>query len=191
MVSAGTRATVTVDGTSARTWPSLSFGPEGVAVTQTHGEPAADGDAGGPARPAAPTVLLVDDDQDIRHLIRLYLERMGECEVVGEAVDGLDGIEHAERLQPDVILLDIMMPRLSGHEAIPELGRVAPRSMIVMLSALAAGMHEEPALAAGAFAYIEKSKVDADLGDQLRDLLARFRRALEGETVWAPEHPPR
>lgn len=137
-----------------------------------------------------PTALLVDDDQDIRHLIRLYLERMGGFEVVGEAVDGLDGIEQAGRLQPDVVLLDIMMPRMSGHEAIPELSRAAPRSMIVMLSALAAGIHEEPAISAGAFAYVEKSKVDAGLGDHLRELLARFHSALEGQTVWAPERPP-
>lgn len=136
-------------------------------------------------------VLLVDDDADIRQVIRLYLERVGGFEVVGEAADGREGIDLAADLQPDVVLLDVMMPGMSGHEAVPELLRVSPQAMIVMLSALSAGAHEDRALSAGAFAYIEKSTLDLGLGQQVNDLLVRFRHALTGRTAWAPERPPR
>lgn len=147
----------------------------------------------GPDEPAGgPTgrVLLVDDDPDIRQVVRLYLERVGGFEVVGEAADGRESIDLAADLQPDVVLLDVMMPGMSGHEAVPELLRVSPHSMIVMLSALSAGAHEETALSAGAFAYIEKSTLDIGLGEQISELLVRFRHALTGRTAWAPERPP-
>lgn len=135
-------------------------------------------------------VLLVDDDTDIRHLIGLYLARGDLFEVVGEAADGVEAIELAERLQPDVVVLDVMMPRMSGQEAIPDLLAVSPGSMIVMLSALAADGQEVPALNAGAFAYIEKTSITLDLAEQVHDLLGRFRHALGGQTVWVPEYHP-
>lgn len=133
-----------------------------------------------------PRVLLVDDAADIRQMVRLYLER-GDFEIVGEAADGREGVERAEELLPDVVILDMMMPRMSGPDAIPELLRVSPRSMIVMLSALSARMHEETTRTAGAFAYIEKSNISLDFGDQLHEMLCRFRAALDGHTAWAPE----
>lgn len=135
-------------------------------------------------------VLLVDDDTDIRHLIGLYLARGDLFEIVGEAADGIEAIELAERLKPDVVVLDVMMPRMSGQEAIPDLLAVSPGSMIVMLSALAADGQAVPALNAGAFAYIEKTGITLDLAEQVHDLLGRFRRALGGQTVWVPEYHP-
>lgn len=143
----------------------------------------------GVAQPTA-RILLVDDDRDVRLVVRLSLERGDTFEVVGEAADGHEAIELAEELQPDVVLLDVMMPEMSGHEALPELLRVSPQSMLVMLSALPAGSQGEPALSAGAFAYIEKSSLDLQIGERLLELLARFRHALRGRTVWVPERPP-
>ena len=140
---------------------------------------------------AETSVLLVDDEENIRFLARLQLERGGSFEVVGEAHDGLEAIELAGRLQPSVILLDVMMPRMDGFTALPELLTTAPRSMIVMLSSLSASQNTQPALAAGAFAYLEKADLAEGLTDRLTEMHVRFRRALAGETVWAPEHPPR
>lgn len=136
-------------------------------------------------------VLLVDDDPDIRHVVRLYLQRVDAIEIVGEAADGQAAIDKAQDLQPDVVLLDVMMPVKSGHEAIGDLLTVSPRSMIVMLSALHAGTHEETALSAGAFAYVEKATLDLEFGEQLLTLYDRFSRALQGHTAWAPERYPR
>ncbi len=154
-----------------------------------HPTPTGQSDSG--AGPDAVRALLVDDDDDIRHLVGMYLTRGGGFEVVGEARDGLEGVELAERLQPDVILLDVMMPRMSGHEAIPELLQASPTSMIVMLSALGADANEVPALRAGAFAYIEKTSITLEFGTEVQALLERFRRALGGQTVWIPEYHPR
>ena len=133
------------------------------------------------------TVLLVDDEEDMRFLARMQLERLAGFEVVGEASDGLEAVQMAARLQPSAILLDVMMPCLDGYGALPELTRVCPRSMIVMVSALSAATHEQPTIAAGAFAFLEKDVLTAQLGEQLSGLMGRFRRALQGETVWAPE----
>ncbi len=137
------------------------------------------------------TVLLVDDEEDIRYLAAMQLQRAGGFEVVGEASDGIEAVRMAARLQPSAILLDVMMPRMDGHTALPELLRVSPRSMIVMVSALSADSQAEPAISAGAFAYVEKEQMATDLGELLTDHLGRFRRALAGETVWAPERPTR
>lgn len=140
----------------------------------------------GPAR-----VLLVDDDPDIRHVVRLYLQREDAIEIVGEAADGQAAIDQARDLQPDIVLLDVMMPVKSGHEAIGDVLTVSPRSMIVMLSALHAGTHEDTALSAGAFAYVEKTTLDLDFGERVLALHDRFSRALQGHTAWAPERYPR
>lgn len=139
----------------------------------------------------SPSVLLVDDEEDVRYLARLQVERVGGFRVVGEASDGLEAIELAERLQPSIVLLDVMMPRMDGFTALPELLVASPSSMIVMLSALNASTNEAPALRAGAFAYLEKEVLGRDPHGHLTQLFARFQRALVGETVWAPERPPR
>lgn len=136
------------------------------------------------------SLLLVDDEEDLRYLARLQLERLGAFHVVGEACDGIEAVDLAERLQPAIILLDVMMPRMDGFTAVPELLLASPRSMIVMLSALNATENEPTALRAGAFAYLGKDVLGRDAREHLLGLYSRFQRALHGETVWAPERPP-
>lgn len=121
------------------------------------------GVTGGPV-----TVLVVDDLPDMRELIRLLLETDGRYEVVGEAVDGLDALEAARRLQPEVVVLDRSMPRMTGLEALPELRRIAPRSVVVLYTAEADQQIRQAAVAAGAVDVLEK---DASVGD-LAGLLA-------------------
>ena len=139
--------------------------------------------------PVSASVLLVDDDIDIRYLARLQLRRDDGFDVVGEAADGLEAVDLASRFHPDVVVLDVMMPRMDGYTALPGILAASPRSMVVMLSALDAVTNEQTALAAGAFAYLEKDAIVSGLAEALADLHARFRRALSGETVWAPERP--
>lgn len=136
------------------------------------------------------SVLLVEDEADLRRLIRRRLERSGRFLVVGEARDGIEAIELATDLQPQILLLDLMMPRLDGRVALPTLVRRAPRTMVVVLSALQAADEEGPAISAGAFAYLEKTVLGTDLCEIVGTLHRRFQNALDGRTAWAPERPP-
>ena len=102
------------------------------------------------------TVLLVDDSEDVREVLRLLVAADGRLEVVGEAVNGREGVEMAERLQPDAIILDVAMPVMTGLEALPLLRERAPRSMVVMYAAGARSEIEPAALAAGAVSFFEK-----------------------------------
>lgn len=133
-----------------------------------------------------PRVLVVDDEPDIRRIVRLLLERDGSFEVIGEAPNGVEGLELAQELQPDVVLLDLMMPKMGGREALPLLGKHVPRAMVVVLSALDEETEGEPAKAAGAFGYLEKTALGESFAAEVNDLYRQFNRALEGETVVAP-----
>lgn len=135
---------------------------------------------------ARTSVLIVDDQPDLRLILRRFLERSDRFDIVGEAEDGYDGIALAEDLQPDIVLLDVRMPNLDGREALPHILTKAPRSMVVMVSMLPAANEEDALIATGAFAYLEKQDCGVGLPDTLLSLLRSFRRALSGESVVAP-----
>ncbi len=101
-------------------------------------------------------VLICDDVEQVRGLLAMIVrKRPGLC-VVGEAEDGEQAIVEAERLQPDVILLDLSMPRMTGLEALPQIRRVAPNAKVVVLSGFAGSMVASDVLAHGAHRYLEK-----------------------------------
>jgi DNA-binding NarL/FixJ family response regulator len=100
-------------------------------------------------------VLLCDDSPQIRELLRIVLELEGN-EVVSEAGNGREAVEEAERLQPDVVLLDLSMPVMDGLEALPEIRRVAPEARIIVLSGFDNDRLVSQALALGADQYVPK-----------------------------------
>jgi DNA-binding NarL/FixJ family response regulator len=102
-------------------------------------------------------VLVVDDEPDLRILLWLAVEADERCQVVADASDGREGVEMAVEHQPDVIVLDHLMPRMNGIEAVPLLRQAAPDCKIIMLSALGHPHMRAEAIRAGADAYMEKS----------------------------------
>ena len=112
-------------------------------------------------------VLVVDDVDEVRDMLRIVLDADPRFRVVGEASDGLKGVELAAALSPDLVLLDLVMPRLDGLEALPRLRESAPSSRVVMLSGLDTGDAEERARSLGAVGYLEKGGNVADLLDGL------------------------
>jgi two-component system chemotaxis response regulator CheY len=115
-------------------------------------------------------VLVVDDDEDITEMLSMALEVNG-LEVAGVAHSGPEAVDLAGRTQPDVVLLDQVMPRMTGLEAVPELQAIAPRSKVCMHSAIGATTMTESALAAGVEGYIEK-------GVRPRSIVAHLRRMM-------------
>ena len=102
-------------------------------------------------------VVVVDDIDDMRVLLRMQFDRDPRFEVVGEAADGDQAIEVVADLQPDLVVLDRMMPRLGGLEAMPDIRRRAPSTAIVLYTAANdSGLHQA-ALSAGALGVVEKT----------------------------------
>ena len=109
------------------------------------------------------SVVIVDDTPDIRLLVRLTLEARGGFEVVGEAENGLDGVEVVRAAQPDVVLLDLRMPVMNGLEALPRILKACPTARVIVLSGFEADVMAQPALDGGAHGYAQKGAGVADL----------------------------
>ncbi|HXM97435.1 MAG TPA: response regulator transcription factor [Candidatus Dormibacteraeota bacterium] len=80
------------------------------------------------------SILLVDDNDVVRKIARLFLETQTDLEICGEAVDGADAIEQAQRLKPDLIILDLAMPNMNGAEAAPIIKRMLPKVPIILFT---------------------------------------------------------
>src|SRR5690349_13824524 len=97
------------------------------------------------------SVLLVDDYAPFRRLICSFLEEMPDVRVIGEAADGFEAVQKAEELQPDLILLDVGLPKMSGIQAAKNIVKSVPQSKIVFLSQETSDDVVEEAFRSGAF----------------------------------------
>ena len=110
-------------------------------------------------------VFLCDDNAGYRALTRIVLEP--HHDVVGEAGDGAEAIELAPAASPDVLLLDLNMPRLSGRDALPRLRKILARTKIIILTTGRAEDEEQGVLDAGADGFIVKPDSVFSLPDEL------------------------
>jgi DNA-binding NarL/FixJ family response regulator len=101
-------------------------------------------------------VLICDDVEAMRVLLGLVVDLGAGLRVVGEARDGIEAVSEAKRLQPDVILLDLSMPRRTGLDALPMIKQAAPAAQVIVFSGFAASTIEAEVLALGAARFIEK-----------------------------------
>jgi DNA-binding NarL/FixJ family response regulator len=109
-----------------------------------------------PTPSRAATVLICDDQADMRGMLRAVVELIPGMSVVGEAADGEIAIREAERLHPDVILLDLAMPVLSGFDALPRLRQTAAAAKIIVFAGFSSATVADEVLALGADSYLEK-----------------------------------
>lgn len=120
---------------------------------------------------ATPTLLICDDNPNIRYLLRSYVETRTPFEVCGEAIHGIDAIEKAKQLQPDLILLDLSMPVMTGAEAAVILKREMPRMKIILFSMHMDDVSKSVGTAIGVDLALSKSDGISKLADHLHALL--------------------
>ncbi len=124
-------------------------------------------------------VILADDHNVVRKGIRALLEKSGDIEVIGEASDGQEAVDLVERLLPDVLVIDIAMPRLNGIEATRRVGDLRLATQVVILSAHSDEALVRQALHSGARGYLLKQSVT-------EELLLAIHAASRGETFLSP-----
>jgi DNA-binding NarL/FixJ family response regulator len=124
-------------------------------------------------------LLIVDDHPVVRDGLRGMLERQPDFEVVGEAGDGKEALSSAERLKPDIVLMDLRMPIMDGVTALGEIKTRQPQIQVLVLTTYDSDADILPAIEAGAAGYLLKDSSREDLYDGIR-------AAARGETVLAP-----
>jgi NarL family two-component system response regulator LiaR len=125
------------------------------------------------------TVLIVDDHKLVRQGLRFLLTHEEDLEIVGESADGQHAVDEAARLQPDVVLLDLIMPKLDGVAALPLLLRASPRSRVVILTSDQDDDRIIDAIRAGAVSYLLKTA-------GVEEVVGAVRAAAAGESRLAP-----
>ncbi len=124
-------------------------------------------------------VLVADDERLVRAGFRMVLSAFPDVEVVGEAADGAEAVSAARALDPDVVLMDVRMPRVDGIEATRRLARAGPRPAVLVVTTFDEDEHVYAALRAGAGGFLLKDAPEAQL-------VAALRTVAEGVSLLAP-----
>ncbi len=124
----------------------------------------------------AKRILVVDDNAVVRTLVRKLFESQPDFEISGEAENGREAIDKAEQLKPDLIILDLIMPVMTGLDAAPLLKQLLPDTPIILFTQQEGSEVERLAQAAGIDAVVSKSQVASELVGKAQALLALIER---------------
>jgi NarL family two-component system response regulator LiaR len=138
-------------------------------------------------------VLLVDDHAVVRQGLRMFIDMQNDMQVLGEGSNGLEAVDLSARLNPDVILLDLLMPEMDGVEATRKILEKSPQSRVLILTSFGEDDKIFPAIRAGAQGYLLKDIQPQDLVQAIRetyqgkaqlhpDVARRLMQAVSGET---------
>lgn len=116
-------------------------------------------------------ILIVDDHPAIREGLKAILSTQPNCDIVGEAADGLEALNLAERLQPDLVLMDLSMPLMDGIAATREIKKKWPETKILVFTNHDNPEYRTAALKAGAEGYLLKDSTSAKLIQSLKDIM--------------------
>ncbi len=125
-------------------------------------------------------IVLIDDHTLFRSGIKALLARQEDCEVIGEAADGLSGVKLVEQSQPDVVLLDLDMPVMNGREALAQILSTRPQQVVVMLTVSEDSEDLTECMRLGARGFLLKN-INADF------LVDAVKKAAVGDNVFSPE----
>jgi CheY-like chemotaxis protein len=124
----------------------------------------------------AKRILVVDDNAVVRNLVRKLFESQSDFEISGEAENGRDAVDKAEKLKPDLIILDLIMPVMTGLDAAPLLKQLLPNTPIILFTQQEGSEVERQAQAAGIDAVVSKSQVASELVLKAQSLVASIER---------------
>ena len=125
-------------------------------------------------------VLIADDHHVVRRGLLFFLKTQRDIEVVGEAKNGLEAVELVEKLSPDIVLMDLVMPEMNGIQATKKIKKKWPHIQVLMLTSFSDKDHVLPAMEAGASGYQLKD-IEPD------DLVESIRQIMRGENTLHPE----
>ena len=117
------------------------------------------------------TILVVDDHPIVRQGLRRLLEAESEFRVVGEAEDGIEALQLIERLKPDILVLDMMMPSLNGLEVLRRIKNISPTTCTIILSMQSADAYVFESLKNGAAGYVLKETGPSELVNAVREVI--------------------
>ncbi|HTS78466.1 MAG TPA: response regulator transcription factor [Bryobacteraceae bacterium] len=124
-------------------------------------------------------ILLADDHVLVRQGFKMILSAQPDMQIVGEAANGRETVEQCEKLQPDLVLMDVTMPELNGIEATRRIATASPRTRVLALSMHKDAVYVREILRAGARGYLLKDSAEADL-------IAAVRSVAKGEAYLTP-----
>src|SRR5215831_10875293 len=128
-------------------------------------------------------ILVVEDYEPFRQRVSSIIEGKAEFEIVAQAADGLEAIQKAEELQPDLVLLDIGLPRLNGIAAARQIGKLSPKSKILFLSQDTDTEIVKAALGTGGNGYVVKSYAD-QLFEAMETVIQGGQFVFQSTAVW-------